>query len=94
MSHRDRAIATDFASLGVSSVKGSLPRPASSLCLCRNRAICPRSTAVSNRSIDTGIDLPKLLEAARLAERIIGRRLEGKLMHSGLPRAQGAEVEA
>jgi hydroxymethylglutaryl-CoA lyase len=38
--------------------------------------------------IATGIDLPRLLEAARLAERIIGRRLEGKLMHSGLPRAQ------
>jgi hydroxymethylglutaryl-CoA lyase len=35
--------------------------------------------------IATGIDLPRLIEAARLAERIIGRRLEGKLMHSGLP---------
>lgn len=35
--------------------------------------------------IATGIDLPRLLEAARLAERIVGRRLEGKLMHSGLP---------
>ncbi|TFZ08817.1 hydroxymethylglutaryl-CoA lyase [Ramlibacter humi] len=35
--------------------------------------------------IETGLDLPKLLDAARLAERIIGRRLEGKLMHSGLP---------
>lgn len=42
--------------------------------------------------IATGIDLPKLLEAARLAERIIGRRLEGKLMHSGLPQARRAEV--
>lgn len=40
--------------------------------------------------IETGIDLDKLLEAARLAERIIGRRLEGKLMHAGLPAAQGA----
>lgn len=38
--------------------------------------------------IATGIDLPRLLEAARLAERIIGRRLEGKLMHSGLPQAR------
>jgi len=37
--------------------------------------------------IATGVDLPKLLEAAWLAERIIGRRLEGKLMHSGLPEA-------
>ena len=33
--------------------------------------------------IQTGIDLEMLLEAARLAERIIGRRLEGKLMHAG-----------
>jgi hydroxymethylglutaryl-CoA lyase len=44
--------------------------------------------------IATGIDLPKLLDAARLAERIIGRRLEGKLMHSGLPQAQRAQVQA
>ncbi|RYY95822.1 MAG: hydroxymethylglutaryl-CoA lyase, partial [Comamonadaceae bacterium] len=28
----------------------------------------------------------KLLEAARLAERIVGRRLDGRLMHAGLPR--------
>jgi hydroxymethylglutaryl-CoA lyase len=35
--------------------------------------------------IATGLDLEKLLEAARLAERIIGRRLDGRLMHSGLP---------
>jgi isopropylmalate/homocitrate/citramalate synthase len=33
--------------------------------------------------IATGIDLEKLIEAARLAERIIGRPLSGKLMHSG-----------
>jgi hydroxymethylglutaryl-CoA lyase len=31
----------------------------------------------------TGIDLEALIEAARLAERIIGRRLDGRLMHSG-----------
>jgi hydroxymethylglutaryl-CoA lyase len=42
--------------------------------------------------IATGIDLPRLLEAARLAERIIGRRLEGKLMHSGLPQGQSQEA--
>jgi len=35
--------------------------------------------------IETGLDLGQLVEAARLAERIIGRRLEGRLMHSGLP---------
>jgi hydroxymethylglutaryl-CoA lyase len=33
--------------------------------------------------IATGLDLDKLLDAARLAERIIGRRLDGKLMHAG-----------
>ncbi|MDP3759872.1 MAG: hydroxymethylglutaryl-CoA lyase [Ramlibacter sp.] len=42
--------------------------------------------------IATGIDLPRLLDAARLAERIIGRRLDGKLMHSGLPQAQLPEA--
>lgn len=35
--------------------------------------------------LETGIDLAKLLEAAALAERIFGRPLAGKLMHSGLP---------
>ena len=38
--------------------------------------------------IETGLDLDKLIEAARLAERIIGRRLDGRLMHSGLPTRQ------
>jgi len=33
--------------------------------------------------IETGIDLERLVDAARLAERIIGRRLDGKLMHAG-----------
>ena len=33
--------------------------------------------------IETGIDLEVLLEAAQLAEAIIGRRLSGRLMHSG-----------
>ena len=33
--------------------------------------------------IETGIDLDKLIDAARLAERIIGRKLDGRLMHSG-----------
>lgn len=41
--------------------------------------------------IATGLDLDRLIESARLAERIIGRRLEGKLMHSGLPtRSRGS----
>jgi len=33
--------------------------------------------------IETGIDLEVLIEAARLAERIIGRALSGHVMHSG-----------
>ena len=33
--------------------------------------------------IETGIDLEKLIEAARLAERIIGRPLGGHVMHAG-----------
>jgi isopropylmalate/homocitrate/citramalate synthase len=33
--------------------------------------------------IETGIDLELLIEAARLAERIIGRTLPGRVMHSG-----------
>lgn len=39
--------------------------------------------------IETGIDLDALIEAAQLAERIIGRPLAGKLMHSGLPNRAG-----
>lgn len=35
--------------------------------------------------ISTGIDLDALIEAAQLAERIIGRRLTGKIMHYGRP---------
>ena len=33
--------------------------------------------------IETGIDLEKLIEASRMAERIIGRTLTGKIMHAG-----------
>jgi hydroxymethylglutaryl-CoA lyase len=33
--------------------------------------------------VATGIDLDHLVEAAQLAERIVGRRLAGKLMHAG-----------
>ena len=33
--------------------------------------------------IHTGVDLERLVDAARLAERTIGRRLDGKLMHAG-----------
>jgi hydroxymethylglutaryl-CoA lyase len=37
--------------------------------------------------IETGIDLERLIEAAQMAERIVGRRLDGKLMHAGSLRA-------
>lgn len=33
--------------------------------------------------IETGVDLEALVECARMAERIIGRRLNGRLMHAG-----------
>ncbi|NQV21860.1 MAG: hydroxymethylglutaryl-CoA lyase [Rhodospirillales bacterium] len=33
--------------------------------------------------IETGIDLDKLIDAARMAETIIGRTLAGRIMHSG-----------
>ncbi|MCG8382131.1 MAG: hydroxymethylglutaryl-CoA lyase [Gammaproteobacteria bacterium] len=33
--------------------------------------------------IETGIDLGKLIEASQMAEKIIGRYLNGKVMHSG-----------
>ena len=33
--------------------------------------------------IETGIDLEALVDCARMAERIIGRRLNGRLMHAG-----------
>ena len=44
--------------------------------------------------IETGIDLDKLIEAARLAERIIGRPLTGKVMHSGALAAYRAGTAA
>ncbi len=40
--------------------------------------------------IATGLDLPALVEAARYAEAIIGRPLNGRLMHTGLARPAGA----
>jgi hydroxymethylglutaryl-CoA lyase len=33
--------------------------------------------------IETGIDLEALIEAARMAEEIVGRPLMGRVMHSG-----------
>lgn len=39
--------------------------------------------------IETGIDLDQLIEAALIAERVIGRPLAGKLMHAGRPKRQG-----
>ncbi|MCK8786221.1 hydroxymethylglutaryl-CoA lyase [Roseomonas sp. NAR14] len=40
--------------------------------------------------IGTGIDLGALVEASRLAERIVGRPLGGRLMHAGLPERRAA----
>lgn len=47
--------------------------------------ICTEDLAFlcAESGIDTGIELERLLHAARLAERIVGRRLDGKLMHAG-----------
>ena len=47
--------------------------------------ICTEDLAFlcAEMGIATGLDLDRLVEAARLAERIIGRRLEGRLMHAG-----------
>jgi hydroxymethylglutaryl-CoA lyase len=33
--------------------------------------------------VETGVDLESLIEAARLAEKIVGRPLPGHVMHSG-----------
>lgn len=39
--------------------------------------------------IETGVNLEALIEAARLAEKIVGRPLPGKLHQAGLPRKRG-----
>jgi hydroxymethylglutaryl-CoA lyase len=35
--------------------------------------------------IDTGVDLPKLIEAGHVAERVVGRKLPGKVHQAGMP---------
>lgn len=42
--------------------------------------------------IDTGIDVDALVEAALIAERVIGRNLTGKLMHAGRIKRAGGTV--
>jgi hydroxymethylglutaryl-CoA lyase len=44
--------------------------------------------------IETGVHLPSLLEAARLAERIVGRPLPGKLHQAGLPQPRNQKPQA
>jgi hypothetical protein len=44
--------------------------------------------------IETGIDLEALVEAARMAERMIGRTLAGRTMHSGGIAAKRAALSA
>jgi hydroxymethylglutaryl-CoA lyase len=39
-------------------------------------------------NIETGVDLPALIEAGRVAERIVGRPLPGKVHQAGLPRTR------
>ncbi len=40
---------------------------------------------LSSMGIETGVDLPKLLEVGTLVERIVKRPLASKLIHAGLP---------
>jgi isopropylmalate/homocitrate/citramalate synthase len=42
--------------------------------------------------IDTGIDVDALVEAALIAERVMGRNLTGKLMHAGRIKRAGGTV--
>lgn len=35
--------------------------------------------------IETGVDLPKLIEAGHVAERVVGRKLPGKVHQAGMP---------
>jgi len=44
--------------------------------------------------IDTGIDLDRLIEAARLAEEIVGRPLPGAVMHGGSLRALRSKLHS
>jgi hydroxymethylglutaryl-CoA lyase len=39
--------------------------------------------------IETGIDLPRLVEAGQVAETVVRRRLPGKVHQAGLPRVRG-----
>ena len=50
--------------------------------------ICTEDMALmcAEMGIETGLDLDGLIEAALLAEKIIGRPLTGKLMHAGRPK--------
>jgi hydroxymethylglutaryl-CoA lyase len=51
--------------------------------------ICTEDLAFlcAEMGIDTGIDLDALVEAARLAERLVGHEVPGKLMKGGTLRA-------
>ncbi len=44
--------------------------------------------------IETGIDLEALVECARMAERLIGRRLNGRVMHAGTLAGYRAKTKA
>ncbi len=42
--------------------------------------------------IETGVDLPLLIEAGKVAESVVGRRLPGKVHQAGLPARRGASA--
>jgi hydroxymethylglutaryl-CoA lyase len=42
--------------------------------------------------VETGIDLPLLVEAGKVAERVVGRQLPGKVQRAGLARVRGARA--
>jgi hypothetical protein len=50
---------------------------------CIHHAALPCAMAPFQHGKRAGIDLDRLIEAARLAERIIGRPLAGRIMHAG-----------
>ncbi|HEY3500876.1 MAG TPA: hydroxymethylglutaryl-CoA lyase [Polyangiaceae bacterium] len=42
--------------------------------------------------VGTGVDLELLIEAGRVAERVVGRALPGKVHQAGVPRVRGASI--
>lgn len=53
------------------------PKAAGNICTEELALLC------EEMGIDTGVDLDKLIEAGRMAERIVGHQLPGELIHAG-----------